>query len=581
MTTLLRKGQKKVIPALIVFGLLAGNIGLANAKVQIPPPGQSGQSEPRNVSATASSMSGGFGLGNFINAILGGSSENGGSGSGENGQGDNPNANTKLAVFLVKYADTTTDPFTADEAADEIFHGDVEKFFKLESYGKVILGGDVFGWVQEPIDSSFCNFTSSATIVPGSALETYIDTENIDLSTYDYTFIIHNCPDYQGYDGLAQAFSKTGALMGSSWWYGNDITWSPYVKFSPLTRGITHELGHLLGLYAHSNTLDCGAVTILPEWTDCTSYEAGDYTSTMGSSFYALGFHASEKLTMGWMGEDSVKTITESGTYTVSPLTVSEGTRLIKFQMTAGNGVVTQLPYLLEYRPAKGYAKSLSQFDADGLTLIYSPFDGSPLNVLDATPTELATEEDMQDFTLGRNETFTDPLYGLSIYPIEKTENGISFHVDFPTQVTCSALSAAEPVSATITPVKENNTPIGTGVTAEDPAHIFISTNDINANRQMVNLKYKTSNPNPDGCALQTFNVHMEADDPALFYKNYSEYETTDKEIYLSPGNSFTTGVDVIIPKNTAPGDYKVILDTSSEDSGDSAKTFTYIVTIE
>lgn len=321
-----------------------------------------------------------------------------------------------LAVFLVNYTDSTQNPFTPSEATEKIFSGNFAKFFKQASYGDIVFGGDVYGWITEPIDSSECDFNTSASIIPGTALANYISENSINLETYDYTFILHNCSDYPGFNGLAQLGTNIAAGMGSSWWYEN--LWSTFTpEQTGLERVMIHEVGHLFGL-DHANGYDCGNTTIKDKITDCVKIETGNNFDIMGNSSYSLGLSAFARNALGWLPDEDVMTVTTSGVYTLKPVESRTGTRLIKIAVTAQDGTTITTPYTLEYHAPVGFNKSLSQFSPFGLTL--SRIDYGQTYILDANPSEHAFGDDMKDYTLGKETSFSDPLYGLTLSNVQK-----------------------------------------------------------------------------------------------------------------------------------------------------------------
>lgn len=485
--------------------------------------------------------------------------------------------NTKMAVFLVNYTDSVNDnPFTVEGANDLIFKGDFYKLFKQESYGNVVFGGDVYGWITEDKPSSSCNLSTAAYINPGTALDTYIDTNNIDLSSYDYTFIIHNCPQYPGFNGIASG--NTGALMGSSWWYVND--WSIYTPGKTGLLRMAHEMGHMMGL-VHSNLRDCGTSAIPLGENTCTNYEAGNYFDIMGNSSYSFGFNAYEKNKLGWIPDSDVLTISTSGDYTIAPVEGSSGTRLIKISVIGSDGSIIPTPYMLEYHAAKGYDKSLRQFKYKGLTL--ETLENGSTYVLDANPTSQAIGEDMKDWTITKGGTFTDSEYGITISDVNKSDdNGAKFHIELSPATDCSASQTITPLQAAYWPVKSNNEIKGSVTNSADYTNVVIAKSKVDADRQMVYFKYKDENINPTLCGTQSFALTTTSPAPTLLYFLDTEYTGSyTQTVSVGAGAYNVASSEIIIPKGTATGVYTATLTSTNIDSDTPSAPTLFTITIQ
>ena len=485
--------------------------------------------------------------------------------------------NTKMAVFLVNYTDSVNDnPFTAEGANDLIFKGDFYKLFKQESYGNVVFGGDVYGWITENKPSSSCNLSTAAYINPGTALDTYIDTNNIDLSSYDYTFIIHNCPQYPGFNGIASG--NTGALMGSSWWYVND--WSIYTPGRTGLLRMAHEMGHMMGL-GHSNLKDCGTKSIAEESVTCTNHEAGNYFDIMGNSSYSFGFDSYEKNKLGWIPDSDVLTISASGDYTISSTEGSTGIRLIKISVVGADGSIIPTPYMLEFRAAIGFDNSLRQFNFKGLTL--KTIENGSAYILDANPSGQAIGEDMKDWTITKGVTFTDSEYGLTISDVKKSgDNGAKFHIEISPVDSCDASQVITPLQAAYWPVKSNNEIKGSVTNSADYSNVVIAKSKVDADRQMVYFNYKGENVNPILCGTQSFALTTTSPAPTLLYFLNTEYAGSYTEtVSVLAGAYNIASSQIIIPKGTATGVYTATL-TSTNVSSDAPSTPTqFTITIQ
>lgn len=485
--------------------------------------------------------------------------------------------NTKMAVFLVNYTDSVNDnPFNAETAHNLIFNGDFYKLFKQESYNKVVLEGDVYGWITEPQPSSSCNLTYATYIAPGSALSNYITNNNINLSDYDYTFIIHNCPQYPGFNGIAGG--TTGALMGSSWWYTHD--WSAYTPGQTGLLRMAHEMGHMMGL-SHSNLRDCGNKSIASESGTCSNYEAANYYDIMGNSSYAFGFNAYEKNKLGWIPNSDVLTISTSGDYTLAPVESDTGTRLIKISVKGADGSTIATPYMLEFHAPKGYDKTIRQFTFKGLTL--ETLEYGETYILDANPTNDAIGDDMKDWTIGKGGTFTDSNYGFTISNVNKSgDNGAKFHIELSAPNSCNATQTITPLQASYWAIKDNDQIKGSVTNSADYSNIVIPKSKVDADRQMAYFNYKGENTNVLLCGTQSFALKTTSPSPTLLYYLGTEYTGSySQTVSVAAGSYSITSSQIIIPKGTAAGVYNVSLSSTNVLSNTTSLPTPFTITIQ
>lgn len=297
----------------------------------------------------------------------------------------------KTLVVLMTFLDSSSPPFSPEEAKKLVFDDQMQAFYKEASYGKVSWSGDVLGWFT----------TQRNGVVDGRCIWPRIlnsDSPEDDV----YKFIKHSV-DLHHYSRLVimahhpcmeSAFSMVGKISvpldGETYdlslsWIGDIKDFSvPYgshpFHWTWLDLALSHELGHQLGA-AHANSWSCGAGQVL--YGTCVHKEYGNNFDVMGtggadvfksgSASYGLHFNAFYKDLFGWL-PDSTLTVTQTGTYTLSPLESSSGMRIAKIKPP----FLSNTPYYLEYRRAIGFDRALqnnpsSEINQHGILVNWIP----------------------------------------------------------------------------------------------------------------------------------------------------------------------------------------------------------------
>ncbi|MDF2781422.1 MAG: Peptidase gametolysin, partial [Geminicoccaceae bacterium] len=274
----------------------------------------------------------------------------------------------RTAVVLANFQDDPSEPWTVQEVHDAVF-GTMSDFMFENSYGRTTVVGDVLGWFTMPVDSAACSHDTVKREADVQAANA-----GIDLSTYPR--VMYVIPD------TAACHWNARALLGGP------VAWFNGLIDVEIT---AHEFGHMLGLY-HSNSLDCGAVTLGPQ---CKQTTYGDGICTMGREGH---YNAFQKQRLGWLAQDAAPMITDVeddavvtiGVYEAAPGSLPKAVRVPR-NTDPASGHRTW--YYLELRRPIGFdawiASASSPWEQmpDGVVLRMGTDDeGDSSLLLDATP---------------------------------------------------------------------------------------------------------------------------------------------------------------------------------------------------
>ncbi|MFA6325202.1 MAG: hypothetical protein WCX46_03180 [Candidatus Paceibacterota bacterium] len=366
--------------------------------------------------------------------------------------------NSKQLILLVNLADSTPSTLSANDMYNKIFNGDLQKFYKEQSYGRIYFSGDVYGWINSNQNSTNICSSYNASL-SNQEIGQFILDNNIDLNNYENFTIINNCPN--------NITSLTGmSMVGGNFAVGNNVY---HISQAIINTNdidgwfwgkLAHEWGHILGL-KHSNGLDCGDATL---GDNCDEIEFGNNFDIMGSGWWGLAKHFSsfQKEILGWIPETESLKITESGTYTINDLEKMGNTvKFAKIQTLENYASLPEFPIYLEWRKPIGYDNSLNNSNQNGL-FIYRSTDTNFFNktsrLLNMHPNSSADWfNKMQNVVLHYNnnqqstknnsntiinnntigsEIFTDPETGITIGPIKNISNSeITFNVKIETPI--------------------------------------------------------------------------------------------------------------------------------------------------
>lgn len=299
----------------------------------------------------------------------------------------------KVLVILANFQNTAEPPLTQDSVRATVF-GEVNKYYKENSYGNISLSGKVIGWYALPLNQN-CNAQATWSAAIRAA-----DRE-VNYREYSRLIVIAPLGPACGWGGFAttgmtSVYTDEGAISVSI-----SAIRSNFVNLT----AIGHELGHNFGNH-HAGFYKCDYAAIAS--SGCTWREYGDIFDIMGSKNTAH-YNALHKEYLGWFTPDNILTVSKSGTYTLEPIeNADSGLKALKIQ----RGINDYL--FVEYRQPLGYDYNIAP-DSNvfsGALLHIKEIGGSPNRsaLIDPVP-----PGDLKNIALLPGFVFRDPGSGATI----------------------------------------------------------------------------------------------------------------------------------------------------------------------
>ncbi|HEX8204805.1 MAG TPA: hypothetical protein VF587_01975 [Solirubrobacteraceae bacterium] len=299
-----------------------------------------------------------------------------------------------LAVVLVNFSNDTSEPWTPDEVEERVLTGEdsANAFYEEDSHGQVSFYGDVLGWYTIAAANTGCD---TGAVVAGAAQAAAEEGKAL----YGYAHVMFVVPPTEDCE-----WSGLGHLNGPYSWINGTLD----------TNVLAHELGHNLGVH-HAAAYVCSKgdrpVAVAPE-ADCGVWEYGDPFSVMGA--YALRHnHAWHLSQLGFVAASKVRTITESGTYTVrSPADPAASPVALRIPRTRDEAGEPLDYYYLDVRSPWGAVDAFSPSSAvvNGVSIRLAP-DASNVRqsyLIDTTPGTSAWPNSFADGALAAGRRFTE-----------------------------------------------------------------------------------------------------------------------------------------------------------------------------
>lgn len=493
----------------------------------------------------------------------------------------------KVAVFLVNYLNTASEPFSNTDANNMIFgNGDFKNYFREASYNRQSITGDVFGWYTIPRNT---NTGEVCQADPQVDLGAFITSEGINLNNYGNVVIITMCPGYSVYgssntgpqpytiNGVTYNKTMTWVNAGENAWnqQSSQMSESMTTSITPtnLEHVLIHEFGHALGLQ-HAHGIKCEGT--LPT-NNCQGIGLGNYFDTMAYNTIGLHMNAWAKAKLNWLSSNDIRTITQSGTYTIGnlesmpPSPVLGTTNSTKAYKIKPSTVSSKTPIWVEFRQALGYDAGLNTpalggsqngggevpphniaENQQGILIYKEGFEntlGGQINPKSAylmylrNAPNLGTFANPYQVSLNPGQTYTEPRYGLSITTLpSNSTNSRKFQVAMNPSFACQRIA---PELKTYLVGSQTATP---------------GTSKI-VNVWTRNMDY-LSCPNTN----LTFNVNFGG-----LQQNGSTSSINTFLANLSPDDERQFGFGVFVPVGTAPGTYNVQVTITNQTSGFSS----------
>lgn len=331
----------------------------------------------------------------------------------------------KLAVILINFFDNHDKPNTKNDINQWTFTAptSVASYVAENSYGKISLSGNVYGYFTLNASQNYCPFYEWATQADQVAASQGFKPENFDYIMYVYSS--NGCNQWAGIGELGGKRSWVNAYMFSD---GNPNSYNNFN--TPI-----HELGHNLGA-EHANKLSCKDESSSPVSisTSCQSLEYGDTFDTMGNQNTKI-MNAPHKIQLGLLPKKEIVTVTTNTTIKIGQLeyqnNLPDGVRVLR-KKTA-NGKKSNYFYL-ELRKGNqtfDVFKATSNITKGVLihTATTNPKDQivGKTNLIDTRP-ETPT---IEDSALTPGNKLFDPESGIEIETISVKANSAEVKITF------------------------------------------------------------------------------------------------------------------------------------------------------
>lgn len=317
-------------------------------------------------------------------------------------------SNSNVAVILIKFTDTVTEPFTTFDVRQNVFDNptSTKNYHEENAINQLTFNGQVYGWYQISYNSTAgCDYFGWADAADQAATN-----DGVNLASFTQRFYVF--PEAPGCPGSAWTY-----INGTQSWANGNID----------SRVFGHELGHNFGVH-HANSLNCG-LKIIDVPQNCTSDEYGDWYDVMGNFWYAEGnsyhFNAAHKASVGWIPTSKIQAITTDGTYQVyAQETLQSGPQVLKIRRND-----TGQYYYISFRQNVGFDTNLPQTISQGANIhLWDEQNDHQTYLLDTTPGSISG---FSDSALMDGKEFYDQINSISVKQLSHSATSSTLEITF------------------------------------------------------------------------------------------------------------------------------------------------------
>ncbi len=341
----------------------------------------------------------------------------------------------RIAVMQVTTINDPPQQLTETEIMNMLFNNvkSVKNYYRKNSDNLIDYTGTYLGSFTVTPPTTDCSYNMWSDLA-----DQQVQAKGISLNSYDNIVYVMDisCSNAAG-------IGTIGGKPARSWVHSNiGISTSVYA----------HEIGHNLGIH-HANRFFCGNKQMDVEEL-CKSYEYGDASDVMGFGY--LEFNAPHKEAMGWVPQNTIKRITEAGTYTISSLESSSSAnqKVLKIDKSDTSKYYRSSYYISYRQPLGLFDKDLPPLFTTGASIHFASTDiADQTEQITADPNAIINVEPYNQATLLDNMSFIDQINGIQIKQLSHTASTVTVQVSFtPDVVFCPDVTftnlPTEPVDA-------------------------------------------------------------------------------------------------------------------------------------